>query len=356
MSDHQHESPIKNWKQLVVVVVAAFAIPIALIILLSQLVSGGRKGIHDDDSGIIERIKPVGDVKFAVASGPKGALTGEQVYGQVCKTCHEAGLAGAHKLGDRATWGKVIAQGEKLTFEHAIKGIRGMPAKGGRTDLEDVEVQRAVVFMINKAGGSWKEPPGPTAIAAANAPMEGRTGEQVVAAACGKCHQTGQGGAPKVGDHAAWVKRVAAGLDPVYKAALRGHAGMPARGGMASLSDAEVKRAVEFMLNAGTVAPAAAQAAAPAGAAVAAAPVAAAGVDGKKTYDTICMACHATGAAGAPKLGDKAAWAPRLKAGNDALYASVLKGKGAMPAKGGNPALSDAEIKASVDYMTAASR
>lgn len=344
MSDHQHESPIKNWKQLVIVVVAAFAIPIALFILLSQIVSGGRKGMQDDDSGIIERIKPVGDVKFAAASGPKGALTGEQVYGQVCKTCHEAGLAGAHKLGDKAAWSKVITQGEKLTFEHANKGIRGMPAKGGRTDLEDVEVQRAVVFMINKAGGSWKEPPGPTAIAAANAPMEGRTGEQVVAAACGKCHQTGQGGAPRVGDRDAWVKRVAAGLDPVYKSALKGHAGMPARGGMASLSDAEVRRAVEFMLNSGAAAPAAAT------------PVAAAAVDGKKTYDTICMACHATGAAGAPKLGDKAAWAPRLKAGNDALYASALKGKGAMPAKGGNPALSDAEIKASVDYMTAASR
>ena len=148
----------------------------------------------------------------------------------------------------------------------------------------------------------------------------------------------------RVGDRDAWVKRVAAGLDPVYKSALKGHAGMPARGGMASLSDAEVRRAVEFMLNSGAAAPAAAT------------PVAAAAVDGKKTYDTICMACHATGAAGAPKLGDKAAWAPRLKAGNDALYASALKGKGAMPAKGGNPALSDAEIKASVDYMTAASR
>ena len=352
MSDHQHQTPIKNWKQLVIVVVAAFAIPIALFILVSQIVSGGRKGAQDDDSGIIERIKPIGDVKFAVASGPKGALTGEQVYGQVCKTCHEAGLAGAHKLGDKAAWGKVITQGEKLTFEHANKGIRGMPAKGGRTDLEDVEVQRAVVFMINKSGGSWKEPPGPTAIAAANAPMEGRTGEQVVAAACGKCHQTGQGGAPRIGDRDAWVKRVAAGLDPVYKSALKGHSGMPARGGMASLSDTEIKRAVEFMLNAGAVAPGAA---APA-AAAATAPVATAAVDGKKTYDTICMACHATGAAGAPKLGDKAAWAPRLKTGAEALYASVLKGKGAMPAKGGNPALSDAEIKASVDYMTAASR
>ena len=73
--------------------------------------------------------------------------------------------------------------------------------------------------------------------------------------------------------------------------------------------------------------------------------------DGKKIYDTTCVACHASGAAGAPKAGDKAAWAPRLKSGVNALYASALKGKGAMPPKGGNASLSDADIKAAVDYL-----
>ena len=89
----------------------------------------------------------------------------------------------------------------------------------------------------------------------------------------------------------------------------------------------------------------------------AAAPAAAGGKpDGKKVYDTACMACHATGAANAPKLGDKAAWAPRIKTGTEALYASVLKGKGAMPPKGGNAALSDADVKAAVDYLVAGSK
>jgi cytochrome c5 len=78
--------------------------------------------------------------------------------------------------------------------------------------------------------------------------------------------------------------------------------------------------------------------------------------DGKQTYDTACMACHATGAANAPKFGDKAAWAPRIKTGTEALYASVLKGKGAMPPKGGNAALGDADVKAAVDYMVAGSK
>jgi cytochrome c5 len=81
---------------------------------------------------------------------------------------------------------------------------------------------------------------------------------------------------------------------------------------------------------------------------------AAAGGAGKDTFDKACAACHATGVAGAPKHGDKAAWAPRLAQGKDALYASVLKGKGAMPPKGGNTALSDADVKAAADYMLAA--
>jgi cytochrome c5 len=81
-----------------------------------------------------------------------------------------------------------------------------------------------------------------------------------------------------------------------------------------------------------------------------------AGGAGKKTYETVCFACHGAGIAGAPKFGDKAAWAPRVAQGKDALHASALKGKGAMPAKGGNPALSDADVAAAVDYMVAAAK
>jgi cytochrome c5 len=85
----------------------------------------------------------------------------------------------------------------------------------------------------------------------------------------------------------------------------------------------------------------------------AAAPAATGGdsAKGKSVYDTACMACHAAGVAGAPKAGDKAAWAPRLKTGKDALYTAALKGKGAMPPKGGNASLSDGDVKAAVDYL-----
>jgi cytochrome c5 len=72
---------------------------------------------------------------------------------------------------------------------------------------------------------------------------------------------------------------------------------------------------------------------------------------GKKLYDTVCMACHAPGIAGAPKTGDKTAWKPRIATGKEALYNSALRGKNAMPAKGGLASAPDADVKAAVDYM-----
>jgi len=98
-------------------------------------------------------------------------------------------------------------------------------------------------------------------------------------------------------------------------------------------------------------------AAAPAAAApAAAAPAGAASGAGKSTFDSTCSVCHATGVAGAPKFGDKAAWAPRIKTGKEALYNSALHGKNAMPPKGGNASLADDAVKAAVDYMVSAAQ
>ena len=77
---------------------------------------------------------------------------------------------------------------------------------------------------------------------------------------------------------------------------------------------------------------------------------------GPQIYRQACAFCHDKGVAGAPKSGDAAAWSPRLAQGMDTLYASALKGKGAMPAKGGNPALADSEVKAAVEFLAAQSR
>ena len=93
---------------------------------------------------------------------------------------------------------------------------------------------------------------------------------------------------------------------------------------------------------------------APAAAGAAGAPAAPA--DPKTVYATTCSACHAQSVAGSPKLGDKAAWAPRIKTGTDALVKSVIGGKGAMPPKGGNASLSDADVRATVEYMVSQSK
>jgi cytochrome c5 len=137
---------------------------------------------------------------------------------------------------------------------------------------------------------------------------------------------------------------------------------MPPKGGDASLTDQEVARAVVFMANqsGGKFKEPAAPKEKPA--APGQKPAAhdqhaqassqkPAAVDGKAVYDKTCIACHAQSVAGSPKLGDQAAWAPRLKQGTDALVQSVLKGKGAMPPKAGNAALSEAEIRAAVEFM-----
>lgn len=349
----QHSSPIKTPKQLITVVVLAFVVPVLVIVLLVKYVVGEKSGGAGADAmtpeAIAERLRPVGSVVLAQATGPRTLKSGDEVYKLACGACHTAGVAGAPRTGDTAAWAPRLKQGYDTLLLHAVEGFKAMPAKGGNADLDAVEVARAVVHMANASGAKFREPD----------PVRTgeHTGQQVVAEACGTCHETGAGGAPKVGDWAAWKPRIQRGLNTLYESAITGHGGMPARGGMAKLTDAEIKRAIEYMFNAGKqAAPTAAAAPAAASAAVAVAAAAPAKVDaaaGKKLYDTACLACHAAGVAGAPKLGDKAAWAPRAATGVDALTASVIKGKGAMPPRGAAGAATDADLRAAVEYMLA---
>ena len=162
MSD-EHTSFIRTPKQLVIVVVLAFAIPIAVFLLLTQLVTGLRfEGSQDASIGALDRIKPVGVLTLAAAGPAPGTKSGEQVYQTVCKTCHEVGLVGAPKFGDKAAWAPRIKKGVDVLFNDALKGTaKGMPPKGGSPDLADIEVERGVVYMANHAGASFKEPAAP---------------------------------------------------------------------------------------------------------------------------------------------------------------------------------------------------
>lgn len=190
-----------------------------------------------------------------------------------------------------------------------------------------------------------------------------KSGEEVVKAVCAMCHAAGLMNSPKIGDKAQWQPRIAQGYETLVKHAIEGIRSMPARGGNPSLTDHEVASAVAHMANASGAnftapaakkaeAPAAAETAAPAAATkVAAAVPAATGKGGEEVYKAVCAMCHAAGLMNAPKFGDKAQWEPRIKQGYDTLVHNAVKGIRSMPAKGGNPALSDAEVAGAVKYM-----
>ena len=182
--------------------------------------------------------------------------SGKDVVEAVCITCHGTGAQGAPKIGDRKAWDKRASQGLTSLTEHALKGIRQMPAHGGSPNLTDLEIARAITYMVNQSGGRWVEPASAKDMAAE------RSGEQIVTAQCAKCHQTGEGGAPRIGDRAAWTPRLKNGLDNLVRSAIRGHGGMPARGGMADATDAEIRNAVNYMFNPGGAAAAGSQKAA----------------------------------------------------------------------------------------------
>jgi cytochrome c5 len=361
MSD-QHTALIKTPRQLITVVILAFVVPVIVIILLANFVTGSKSGGAGSDAmtpeAVSDRLRPVGTVALQQAGGARALQSGEAVYKAACAACHAAGVAGAPKTGDAGAWGTRLKQGFDTLVKHAVEGFKAMPAKGGNPDLHPVEVARAVAFMGNQSGGKFTEPAAPAAAVAA-AGSAGLSGEQVVKQVCSGCHETGKGGAPRIGDRAAWTKRVSNGINAVTDSAIHGHAGMPARGGMASITDPEMKAAVLYMFNAGGGAAGAASApAAAAGASMppAAAPAAVGKPDGAKVYAAGCHACHAAGVAGAPKFGDKAAWAPRAKLGVAALTATVVQGKGAMPPKGAQPNASEAELRAAVEHMLAAAK
>lgn len=232
-----------------------------------------------------------------------------------------------------------------------------------------VDAEKAVAQRIQKIGM--------VEIRDANRPL--KSGEEVYKAQCVACHAAGAAGAPKFGDAAAWAPRLSSGFAALWNSALKGKGAMGAQGG-GDFDDVEIGRAVVYMAAAvggkfaepaapaaATQAPAAEAAASPPASVVAALAAAnkpaqaaagsapAAAGAGEALYKQACVACHAAGVANAPKFGDKAAWAPRIKTGLDALTASVIKGKGAMPPKGGSTA-ADADIRSAVEYMVSAAK
>src|ERR1700740_166916 len=243
VSDHaQHPSFIKTPKQLIVVILLSFVVPIVAIILLVQLVVSHPAADPNamTDEAIAKRLQPVGRIEFDAAAAAAGRRTGEQVYQAVCASCHQSGVAGAPKLGDKAAWAPRIKEGLNELVADATKGIRAMPPRGGDPSLTNEELARAVVYIANQSGARFKQPA---------APSQKADGKKVYETTCSACHATGVAGAPKVGDKAAWAPHLMHGRDGLLQSALKGKGAMPPKGGNPSLSDDDVRAAVEFMVS-----------------------------------------------------------------------------------------------------------
>ncbi len=280
--DQAHTGPVKTPKQLFWVSVAAFVIPVFIIIGLVYFVTSANKaapGSSDMQRAIADRLQKVGSVELRDANRPLAG--GEEVYKAQCVACHATGVSGAPKLGNAAEWGPRLGQGYEALLTSSLKGKGAMAPQGGG-NFSDLEIGRAVVYMANAGGGKLAEPAAPA----------GAASEAPAAAA------------------------------PAAPAPAAPAAEAPAA--------------------------AAAPAPAPAAASVAAADPAV----GKALYDKSCVACHAAGVAGAPKFGDKAAWAPFIATGIDEMLKVAIAGKGAMPPRGASTA-SDAELRAAIEYMVA---
>lgn len=101
------------------------------------------------------------------------AQSGENTYKQVCVSCHGSGVLNAPKLGDKAKWAPLIAEGQVILTAHGYVGVRGMPAKGGNPNLSIEGFSDALVYMVNNSGGNWKSPDAKT-IVAINKEIEAR--------------------------------------------------------------------------------------------------------------------------------------------------------------------------------------
>lgn len=186
-------------------------------------------------------------VPLAFAAAPACAQEpgrrGVDIFDAVCWACHTQGEDGAPRVGDRTAWEVRAAQGLDGLTRNALKGVRGMLPHGGNTSLSRLEIQRAIVYMFNASGGNWVEPADPRPTGAA------QSGALVVQLHCALCHESGFDNAPRIGDRAAWLPRTRLGVDPMVRAAIRGHGAMPPRGGQANLTDAELREAVIYMIS-----------------------------------------------------------------------------------------------------------
>lgn len=149
-----------DFMKVFVAVIVGLAVFMIVIIIAANAIGGSDSADVNSDpmvqAAIKERIKPIGEVntaevKQAAAGAGGGAADGKSVFQSACFACHGTGAAGAPKFGDKGAWGNRIAKGMSTLFDHALNGFKGMPARGGRSDLSDDAVKAAVKYMVENS-------------------------------------------------------------------------------------------------------------------------------------------------------------------------------------------------------------
>ena len=299
-------------------------------------------------SNVSEWIKPAGQVNLDSTSIPITVTaipvkSAKDIYQSTCKNCHETGVIGAPMLSDKTSWDPRIAKGHTVLFQNAINGFNAMPPRGGQADLSDEEIKQTVQYMLDILS------------------IPQKTAQEIYESTCKNCHETGVIGAPMLSDKTSWESRIAQGETVLIQHAIKGFNAMPPRGGHADLTDNDIKKTIHYMISTVQLNTKPEQEAPELSDTVvsteetASVPPSSDDNIGEKLYNTVCAVCHNISLMGAPKLGDKENWAPRIAQGTDTLLSHALEGFqgkiGVMPPKGGNTTLSDEEVKAAVMYM-----
>lgn len=193
---------------------------------------------------LIAGLAVVGMVAGVAAANAAEARSGKDVVEAVCIHCHGTGKDGAPRIGNSADWAPRAKNGLGRLPKSAMDGLRKMPSHGGQPVLSDLEMSRAIAYMVS--GGRTPDPNKTLST------VSHGSGEQIVTAACSNCHREGKNGAPKIGDKAAWLPRLEKGLDTLVSSATHGHNKMPSRGGFANLSDVDIRAAVSYMASQAT--------------------------------------------------------------------------------------------------------
>ncbi|MCC5881456.1 MAG: cytochrome c5 family protein [Halomonas sp.] len=269
-----------------------------------------------DRDAIAERLRPAGQLCLvggdcgtaaAAANGNGEAeangIDGGAIYQRVCMACHDTGAAGAPRRDNEDEWADRIDKGWDTLLDHSINGFNAMPARGGNPNLSDEEVAASTAYLLEpvmdvpEVGGEEAADEAPTED---EAPAEEAAADEEAV--------TEEGPVDEEAEAAAVAADEAVEDEAVAEATTE----------EAAAADDEPAWA---------------------------------GIDGEAIYNQACMACHMTGAAGAPIRGNDGHWAERLEQDMDTIYEHAINGIGAMPPKGGHANLSDDEVRAATDFL-----